>query len=742
MSVGTKFRVSVCLIVKNEAAVLAFCLRSIADLVNEIIVADTGSTDGTRDIALAHGAKVIDFAWCDSFAAARNECLKHATGDWILWIDGDEFFDEANRQKLRELFANLKDENAAYVMTQRSRHQQGTMGSRVQQVRLFRRRPGIGWEYRVHEQLLPNLRRAGFDVRFTDIVLEHTGYQDPALRRQKLERNLRLLHLDLADRPDDPFTLFNLGLVYGQIERQADAVACLRKSLERCHPGDSIVSKLYAALVNAHLRMRQPAEAGAVCRSGRARCPDDPELLFLDGALRKSAGDWAGAEGCWKQVVSSPWSVVSGQSMADDGSLALPAMSLAHFTDLDEGLVAAAREELAGLYLAQGRFAEAEEHWKGTVEGTGSVRALCGLGELYLAQRRWEDVEAVARRLEHQPDAQARDGGSSSLALRVGVVEGLVLRGRGCLGRQEFGEARRLLEGAVKTAPHAVAPRISLTHALLQEHTDLKAAEEALRGLLLLDPGQAESWRNLAVLMGEQNRLSEALVVCQSGRGHCPNDPELLLFHGMTLLQAGDLANAESALVRLLEVDTWQPICNRLGSGQDAGMPQPPIENRRPQDDRRITARHNLALVYQRQGRLGEAEGQWRAVLAERPDLIAAWLGLAELCLMQKRLGEVESILAKIEPSANGQGTLLRARLHMERKQFDEAKKLLHDAIARDPKLVPARRLLTYALLQEDRDLDQAEKALVELVQLVPGDAEARHNLEVLRRRRSGPTAA
>jgi hypothetical protein len=63
-------------------------------------------------------------------------------------------------------------------------------------VRLFRNLPEIRWEYRVHEQIIPSLRRAGHELRWTDIVIEHTGYRDPALRAQKQERNLRLLHLD------------------------------------------------------------------------------------------------------------------------------------------------------------------------------------------------------------------------------------------------------------------------------------------------------------------------------------------------------------------------------------------------------------------------------------------------------------------------------------------------------------------------------------------------------------------
>jgi glycosyltransferase involved in cell wall biosynthesis len=90
-------RVSLCLIAKNEEANLPACLPSVAGLVEEMIVVDTGSTDRTKEVAAQLGARVFDFTWVDSFAAARNESLRHATGDWILWLDGDELFTEADR---------------------------------------------------------------------------------------------------------------------------------------------------------------------------------------------------------------------------------------------------------------------------------------------------------------------------------------------------------------------------------------------------------------------------------------------------------------------------------------------------------------------------------------------------------------------------------------------------------------------------------------------------------------------
>src|SRR6516225_12200315 len=108
--------ISHCLIVRNEVANLPACLQSAADLVDEIIVVDTGSTDRTKEVAARFHARIFDFLWVDSFAAARNESLCHATGQWVFWLDADDRLDEANRARLRELFAALGGESAAYSM--------------------------------------------------------------------------------------------------------------------------------------------------------------------------------------------------------------------------------------------------------------------------------------------------------------------------------------------------------------------------------------------------------------------------------------------------------------------------------------------------------------------------------------------------------------------------------------------------------------------------------------------------
>src|SRR5262249_19157610 len=124
-------------------------------------------------------------------------------------------------------------------------------------------------------------------------------------RIAKLERNLRLLHLDHADRPNDPYTLFNLGWVYADLGRHSDAIPLLHESLRHSHPADSITPKLYLLLATCHRRLGQHDQTWAPCQTGNVRCPSDAELLFLKGQLCRERGDRAAARACWIQLLPS-----------------------------------------------------------------------------------------------------------------------------------------------------------------------------------------------------------------------------------------------------------------------------------------------------------------------------------------------------------------------------------------------------------------------------------------------------
>src|SRR5205823_11071901 len=103
-----------------------------------------------------------------------------------FWMDADDRLDAGNREKLRTVFANLRDENVAYSMKCVCLPDPVTGTTTVvDHVRLFRNHPEICWRYRVHEQILPAVRRQGGEVRWADVVIHHTGYQDSALRRRK-----------------------------------------------------------------------------------------------------------------------------------------------------------------------------------------------------------------------------------------------------------------------------------------------------------------------------------------------------------------------------------------------------------------------------------------------------------------------------------------------------------------------------------------------------------------------------
>jgi hypothetical protein len=293
------------MIVKDEEAHLSACLATAADLVDEIILVDTGSTDATRAVARQWSAQVVDFPWCDDFAAARNESVRPAQGDWIFWLDADDRIDEANRARLRVLFANLPGENAAYLMRYVALDDGGPgRTSAVDHPRLFRNHPQARWEYRVHEQILPAIARLGGTVRPTDVVLYHLGYRDASVARRKLERNNRLLELEVVERPEDPVVLFNLGRTRLRLGRVTEAVPCLSQCLRRL-PAElaHILRTAYALLVEAHCRLGLHREALTVCQEGRERFPQDPELLLAEGLVRRDLGDVPGAETCLRRLL-------------------------------------------------------------------------------------------------------------------------------------------------------------------------------------------------------------------------------------------------------------------------------------------------------------------------------------------------------------------------------------------------------------------------------------------------------
>jgi tetratricopeptide (TPR) repeat protein len=360
----------------------------------------------------------------------------------------------------------------------------GQAATVVDHVRLFRNHSALRFSYRVHEQILPAVRRLGSAVRWSNVAVHHVGYQDRQLRTRKLQRDLRLLHLEDQDHPGDPFTLFNLGSVCQELGRPAEALPYLRRSLERSQPADSIVRKLYALLVQCHRRLGQPEEALAACRAGRVHHPTDQELLFLEGQVLREGRDLAGAELSWLRLLATR-----------EGD---------HFGSVDAGLAGyKTRHHLALLYQEQGRLEPAEKQWRlALAERLDFQPARLGLADVYLGQQRWPALEQVIGELAAEPQ---------------GRLEAGVLRARQHLARREFDLAQQQVQAVIAEAPALVWPRVVLTHVLLQEGRDLEAAEKALRAVLELDPEHVQARHNLSLLLaqkGGSNRSNARDVRC------------------------------------------------------------------------------------------------------------------------------------------------------------------------------------------------------------------------------------
>jgi len=214
------------------------------------------------------------------------------------------------------------------------------------------------------------LRQAGVEVQWSNAVVRHVGYNDPVLRRRKLDRDRAILEFELVQRPDNPFVLFNLGQIALECDDPRGALDFLGRSLEGSLPAHSITRKLYALIARSYQRLGDNDAAIATCVAGLANEPDDAELLFRKGVLHRLRGEPSQAADCWRRILS----------------LRRPE----RFASVDEGIYGhVTRRNLAVLAEERGDLPEAALLWS-------AVLAECP-GDA--------DASRALRRLGHPPTA-------------------------------------------------------------------------------------------------------------------------------------------------------------------------------------------------------------------------------------------------------------------------------------------------------------------------------------------------
>ncbi len=224
-----KIRLSQCMIVKNEEKNIRRALSWGKGIVCEQIVVDTGSTDRTVEIAEEMGAKVYHFRWCNDFSAAKNYAIEQASGDWIAFLDADEYFDRESASKLLETIATAEEMTRAGTMIHVVRtglaniNQAGKVGVIVIHDRIFRNMSSLRYVNKIHEAicLLSGGSYKYLDAR-NDLVILHTGYTKEAYQETgKTQRNIQMLEKELEANPKNVMALSYLADSY-LAERKID----------------------------------------------------------------------------------------------------------------------------------------------------------------------------------------------------------------------------------------------------------------------------------------------------------------------------------------------------------------------------------------------------------------------------------------------------------------------------------------------------------------------------------------
>ena len=247
--------ISLCMIVRDEENTLPLCINSVKDIVDQMVIVDTGSLDNTIQIAKSFGAEVYDYEWSDHFSKARNESIKYAKGDWILWMDADETLDPSSTSELKKITGNNKKYHFYSVkISSKNDYENKVIYSDAH--RIFPNGLGIQFENRIHEQIYPSAISVGAQEKLTEIHIIHEGYNLTEKKyKKKLLRNLPLLEKMVEEDRQNSYAHFTLAQNYSGLNKYEDAIKHFKISIQFDTLGNSltvdalnVMSQIYSFL--------------------------------------------------------------------------------------------------------------------------------------------------------------------------------------------------------------------------------------------------------------------------------------------------------------------------------------------------------------------------------------------------------------------------------------------------------------------------------------------------------------
>lgn len=279
--------VTAALIVRDEERHLGACLESLREVVDDIVVVDTGSTDASIEIAHGHGARVDRIDWPDDFAAARNHALDLVDTDWVLYIDADERVRPIPRDVLHREIGGRRTVGATVDLHPRTGH------TAYRELRLFRSDPRLRFRGIIHETIWPAVHevmaRDLMRVRPSSLVIDHIGYDGP--QDHKHPRNLPLLRRALAQDPDHVYCWYHLGATLratGDAAGARDAWLAGIDVLRRRGPTRPADSLAFIELIQADVA--DSHDVTELMIEARTMFPRDPVLRWTEARIAMIQG--------------------------------------------------------------------------------------------------------------------------------------------------------------------------------------------------------------------------------------------------------------------------------------------------------------------------------------------------------------------------------------------------------------------------------------------------------------------
>ena len=297
MGKKTKIKLSQCMIVKNEEENIRRALSWAKHIAFEQIVVDTGSTDRTVEIAEQMGAKVYQFQWCDDFSAAKNHAIDQASGDWIAFLDADEYFTEKDTEKLANILDQAEKRKGMEMphFIRCAWIQMGDDGKPFSvsvQDRIFRNTPEIRYHGKIHEQIgLPGGEPMVCQDEQKTLSIFHTGYASSVMNaRGTWQRNIELLKQEIRENPKNYSAWSYLGDAYAGLGENQEAKNAYLKAMEG--KPDVTVSRwgymnagksLLKLFMNHPFLAESEREAEEVAEKTGYPATDNPDVYFFLG---------------------------------------------------------------------------------------------------------------------------------------------------------------------------------------------------------------------------------------------------------------------------------------------------------------------------------------------------------------------------------------------------------------------------------------------------------------------------